>query len=1382
MSNFFFQLKRTKEVSIGLIITILLLNISFESRAQYWNIKKIDSDQGLSNSAVTSIFFDSKEYMWFGTWDGLNKYDGNKVKVFMPDRLVETSLGNNIIREIFEDHNNNLWIVTDKNINRYDRNHENFQVYLNSNNTFSGRERIIRSSISKDSTLWCSVYDVGIVQYSEKDNEFVPIKLSSANTGFLKETIGIKAFSDQRLALVSEAGNLITLIKEQNWTTIRVDSLSNKYRVIPNQHWFVDLQDRSILLMSLEGGGLVYVDLNSGQTQKIEEGNHNFIITEVSKSTAHNFLWLGTDNGKILKLTLAKKITIENADQLFPELSSQSIKILKIYEVQPNLFWIGTDGNGVWEYNTEGSPFVSIKKGNISKGELSHSIVRAIYEEPNGETLVGTRGNGLNILSKDFSSTRLITTKDGLSNNAVLEIKQDKQKNYWVGVDGEGIDFLEHESGNILHFPRDFINPVDITFKSVYSVCIDSYGDIWLGTSGYGIVKFSIEKIGKGKYKLDSYKQFISNTDTDNHLESNIVYSIVEDRPNFLWIGSRGGGLQLLNTLTNEFSDVIAEIDKDVISLYKSRMNSELWVGTSNGLFRLKSQYNKTYDVELYNQNKGLPNNTIHAVQEDHFGNIWISTNSGISNWDRNRNQFKNYNKNDGLIGNEFTDGASFYGESSRRLFFGGIKGLSIIEPEKVKYSNSFPRLALQELKLFNKLITPENGIGLLKTQLDDTDTLVFESDQNFFSISYAALNYISNNKSKYAYYLEGFDKDWNQIGNQRTAYFTNVPPGKYTLKLKCSNQDGVWDNKYRSIFIHVKPPLWKTNWAYFVYSILILALVGLIYFFVKKRNRMVQQLYFTQLEKQKIEEINDYKLRFFTNVSHEFRTPLSLILVPSYKLFEKKDRYPELKSLFENIYHNSNRLLKLIGELIEFRKAESDQTSLAVSEGDIALFLEQITSAFTSYAEEHNVSISFENEIEGSGLIWFDHDKLKMIMLNLISNAIKYNRPNGIVTVSVNQELDEVHIKVEDTGVGIPENFIDKVFQRFFTNNNPSIDPSNSSGIGLALTKSLIESHKGSIQVTSKKGEGSIFYVRFPSNKEAYNGFHVERYIHLDPLVIEQTIDGEFANFNSLKVEATVAKKDIDNYQTLLVVDDNEQFRSTIKEMFIKNYDIIEASNGAEALDIIKEKSIDLVISDVLMPEIDGYELCKHIKDDINTCHIPVILLTAMGEIENRIKGINIGADSYIPKPFHPKHLITRVEKLLESKEQIRKSLQNAPWKLSENTNELAKKDKIWLNKIANYIVDNIADPELDSEKLMENFAMSKTQLYRKMKAITGNTPHGIIKKYRLRKASELLIGSDKTISEIVYETGFNNRSYFFRIFKEEYNCSPSEFKSKVH
>ena len=1366
------------------ILTIVIFSIPTTSHAQYWMLRKIDNDQGISNSAVTSIFLDSRQYMWFGTWDGLNRYDGKHAQVFMPDRTVKTSIGNNIIREIFEDKNKTLWIVTDKNINKYDPNTASFQVFLNSDDFPPGRERVIRSSIGKDSSLWCSIFNVGIVHYSNQTNEFIQIKDIRGIGESLRKIIGIKAFSKQRLALLSENGDLITLIKEDDWMPVRIDSLSTIVGVLPNDHWFMDFQGKPVLLMALEDGGLVYVDLNSGSSQKVASGNSDFIITEISKSTGGEFLWLGTDNGKILKLFFNNKLTIENLDHLFPELTSERVKILKIYEVYPDLLWIGTDGNGIMEYNTKGTPFSSIKKGNTAKGELGHNIVRAIYEEPTGQILVGTRGGGLNILDTDLLRTKLITTEEGgLSNNAVLAIERDSHQNYWIGLDGEGLDFLESESGNLLHFPEDFMNDVDLTFKSVYTICIDSYDDIWLGTSGHGIIKLRISKRGTGKYTLDKYEQFLNTPSAENNLKSNIVYSIREDRPNFLWIGSRGGGVQQLNTLTNEFSDIGNQIDSDVISLYKSNSYEELWVGTSSGLYKV-SLKDKNYNFDLYNVGNGLPNNTIHAVQEDDFGNIWVSTNGGLSLWNRKLNQFRSYNKNDGLAGNEYADGASFFGKKTKRIYFGGTNGLTIIEPEKVKNSTDFPRLALQELKVFNKLVAPANSGSLLRKHIDDTDTLIFESDQNFFSISYAALNFSNNEKSEYAYYLDGFDKDWNYMGTERTAYFTNVLPGEYTLKLKCSNQDGIWNESYRSILIIVRPSIWRTSEAFLVYAITALLFSVLIYSFLKKRTRIKKQLYLAQLDKQNIEEINNYKLRFFTNVSHEFRTPLSLILFPANKLFENKDKYPDLKSSFESIYYNSNRLLKLIGELIEFRKAEADQIDLAVSEGDLSSFIEQITIAFSSYAEEHNISILLEPDSNDPAPAWFDHDKIKTIVINLISNAIKYNRPDGVVTVSVSVEDDEALIKVEDTGIGIAEDFLDKVFQRFF--NKPSegeikTDPAHSSGIGLALTKSLVESHKGNISVSSKEDEGSIFYVRFPINKEAYTGCLVEQAIQQDPLVIEQNIDTEFTNFHMIKAEAIASKQIFGNRYCLLIVDDNIQFRTIIKNMFALDYDIIEASDGAEAIEIMKENHIDLIISDVLMPVIDGYELCERVKDDINTSHIPIILLTAMGEIENRIKGIDIGADSYIPKPFHPKHLTIRVEKLLESKENIRKSFENTPWKLAESVNGLAQKDKIWLGKIVEFIVGNMSNSDLDSDLLVEEFAMSKTQLYRKIKSVTGNTPHGFIKKYRLKKAAELLINSDRTISEITYEIGMNNRSYFYRIFKEEYDCSPSDFRNKT-
>lgn len=1369
-----------KHTSIATFSFFLWVFSFTDAACQYWNLKRIDNDDGLSNSAVTAILKDSEGYLWFGTWDGLNRYDGSDIQVFKPDKIDPKSISGNVIRALFEDKDGNLWITADKEINRYNRDYENFETYFDQTERFSGREQILRSSISLDSTLWCGIYGVGLFYFSPSKNQFQKIEYDHSLDDYIKEIVGIAALTDERLMILTHNGELLEIEKGERWKISQKVNLSEKYKITPNSNWLLkDGQDRLLFISLSEGGVLIY-NASTGKLKVLESGNKDLLVTTISKSLTPHSFWIGTDNGKILKLSTDRKYQLESLDHEFPDLIQNKIKIWSIYESSPNMLWVGTDGNGVLEYKMDGSVFKSVQKGNTEEGHLGHDIVRAIYENDKGEIWIGTRGNGLNILNPPLNNTRVINSEKGLSNNAVLSINRDHNKNYWIGTDGEGVDMIENTSGEIFHFPRDFGSDPDLNFRSVYAICVDSYGDIWLGTSGHGVIKLVIEKLESGDYNLKNHQQYLNIPEQPHSLNSNVVYSIIEDHPNALWIGSRGGGLQKLNTLTRKFENMDQRIDNDVISLMKDHQDA-LWVGTSNGLYQLDVS-SGTHKISYFNQRDGLPNNTIHGILEDSMSNIWVSTNKGLSKWDRKKGLFLNYTKNDGLPSNEYSDGAAAISKISDQLYFGGINGLTLFNPKLIKESSHFPKLAILDLKLFNKSVHPGDETKLLKSNINHTDTLIFRHDQNFFSINFTVLDFHNKEKCQYAYFLENFDSEWNYVGDQNIASFTNVPPGQYRLQIKNTNEDGIWSSNVRQLWIHITPPLWKTWWAYFVYSLLIaLFIVAVIYTF-KKRAATRRKLYMERMERLKSEEISDYKLKFFTNITHEFRTPLSLILVPATKLFEERKHFPEHSHLMTNIYDNAKRLLKLIGELVEFRKAETGNISFNVQYGDLNKFVKRITTIFEQYAEQHEIEVSFSSQVQELNT-WFDREIIEKIILNLISNAIKYTPPKGKLTVTTETHNDHILLKIADTGIGMSEDILGKIFDRFYSHQNEKpffVEEMKSSGVGLALTKSLVEVHKGTIEVESTPGIGSTFTVKLPSQKDDYDGHLSDEILSPTAVGLDQKIEEELEQIKpltSVKADRILSTK---HKYTLLVIDDNYELKRLISDILGGHYNIIEASQGVEGLKLLSDNNIDLIISDVIMPEMNGFELCKIVKDDINTCHIPVILLTAMGDIEHRIKGIDIGADSYIPKPFHPRHLLTRISKLLEAKEHIRAAFREAPWKLDANIKGLESKDKKWVLDLTEFIHENMNEASLDSNLLAEKFAMSKTQLYRKTKALTGFTPHRVIKNSRLERASGFLKSTDKTVSEIIYETGFNNRTYFYSSFKDMFGCSPTDFRNK--
>lgn len=785
-----------------------------------------------------------------------------------------------------------------------------------------------------------------------------------------------------------------------------------------------------------------------------------------------------------------------------------------------------------------------------------------------------------------------------------------------------------------------------------------------------------------------------------------------------------------------------------------------------------------------YTEPEQLLNNTVHGILEDAASNIWLSTNSGLVLYDRGKNSFKNFDSNDGLHNNEFTDGSSFKSRISEKLFFGGIEGLDVVYPSRLSLLNHFPRITVTEFQVRNATITPGDETNLLSTNIDFTNTIILSHDQNFINFSFTTLDYWNKRKSEYMYQLENFDNTWNVIGQQESITFTNIPPGEYTLKINYSNENGVLNSDPRTIRLVITPPFWNTSLAYGIYILLALGLQVAIIFYFRWRAREKRALAIQKLKADQLKELNDYKLQFFTNIAHEFRTPLTMILGPAASLLQNSNTADEKQ--LKTIYSNSLRLQKLIEELIQFRKIESGKYQLEISPADLIPFTQEIVESFQQYAIDREVLLEFHPQPETLEA-HIDLKKVEKILINLISNAIKYSVKEGIVSISLKEAGDTAIYEIQDEGIGVADENKDKIFENFYQNSTDVMDSSGlakSTGIGLSLTKSLVQIHGGSISIQSRVGKGSKFTVSLPITAQVNaSRVHMDQMALLSPnlkekILLEFETNHFTGNQNAGKNPALKEKYDY----SLLVVDDNQQITSLLENILSDKYIVLTAKDGREALTRLEDERIDLVISDVLMPDMDGLELCKRIKENIHTSHIPVILLTAKAEIENRIEGLQMGADSYIPKPFHPEHLFIRIEKLIQRMELIRSKFKNiADVELNQLSTGISERDDHFFLKITKCIQSHLSELEFNADCIADEVGMSKASLYKKVKTITGLTPHGLIKQYRLKKAADLLKNSSMNVSEVIYETGFNSRSYFYKSFNEVYHCHPKDFGAKT-
>lgn len=1348
-----------------------------------WRSARITNEKGLSNSAVNHIFQDRRGFMWFGTWDGLNRFDGKDIITFYPDPFSENSLSNNIIRKMLEDDQGHLWIITERGVDRYSHDLENFTSYFTEHQELSMRENNLQGHIGPDGQIWVSAWGLGLFRFDYETNQFIQ---AQSTRPFLEGCKFVDDFFFSGQSIFFLEGNMLRSFDSQ---TGKENKPSDLTEIIPAgtggivQSWFFTFREAPYLFAAFRNGGGILYHLKTSKYTIIQPANEELRFTSLDAGPRDEYIWLGTDDGNLLQFNPLRGKTTSVLYRI-PELADKKVKIWSVFESSDGLLWIGTDGEGVFRTMINPKPFFQIQRGTAEERQLNHQIVRAIFEDSQENLWIGTRGNGLNKIPFKTGPTQFFNTSGGLTNNAVLSLQKDNNQLLWIGHDGYGIDILDTQTGKFFHFPRDLKGGEHLDFGSVYAICEDAFGYVWLGTSGFGVIGLEVKR-DRNNFILASYR--VLNSDSPGSiLKSNIIYSIVEEAPNILWLASRGAGIYRFNTLTGDLQNFSAGtnpnqlIDNDILSLLMGT-DGYLWVGSSGGLTRVNLRY-QPYSFLNFTTRDGLPNNTIHAILEDNDRNIWVSTNKGLSKLDRQNRQFLNFNSADGLQSNEFTDGAAHVGKKTGRFFFGGINGLDWFYPHQIQISERNAQVVFTSFKLHNSLIRPGDTTRVLSRHINDTERITLKHHQNFITIGFTTLNFVNPDKTLFQYKLENFHSQWVEPGTQREAIFTNVPPGRYRLLVRATNEDGIWSDTVRPLQIIIKPPIWRTWPAYIFYFAAILLTIYMVYVSQVNRLKRKQAMALDRIKQQKEKELHQYKLQFFTNLAHEFGTPLTLIFASAASLLSEGIKQADSSRLIKIIYQNSKRMQRLVQELLEFRKIDAGREKPKLVKTELVKTINLITDAFSHYARENELEIIFDPT---TNELWTltDTDKLEKILLNLLSNAIKFTLPGGSINVHLEQDEKNIVISVSDTGVGISNEALPNIFESFYQQ-VPKEKQNHSGfkgiGIGLAYTKSLVELLEGTITVSSKPAQGTTFKVILPlimapdpQIPDTANQKQISNLKMIDSLADEflHTSGDEQKDISRARLWTTPKK------YRLLVVEDDYELSNMLFKMLYEQYEVLIAKDGLDALEALSSNRIDLVISDVIMPRMNGLKLCSRIKSDPLFSHIPVILLTAKAELENRIEGLETGADSYIPKPFHPRHLFVRIEKLLKGREMVsayfRKNFGTQSYDLQQ---DYTPRDKELLEKCISFIEENYANETIDADTLASHLAMSKAQLYRKVKALTGLTPHGLIKNFRLKKARQMIAEGEYSVSDIIVMTGFNNRTYFYRSYKELFGETPGE------
>ncbi len=1386
----------------------LLLLLSLQNlTAQEWNKtlekKKIvfqyeTTNEGINENTTHDILQDKMGFMWFGTPNGLYKFDGFKYTVYQTEQGNKNSLSENNVIALYEDSKGLLWIGTDDGVNVLDKETDTFYNYFNSytdNQKSNKTIKINHISEDRNQNIWLAT-NVGI--FMVKRNAKNPFSFIFEFVANDTDQI-LKAYHIQQ----SNQEDALLIGTNQGLKKIDIHPFTKKpylrsTNILP-KHFIYDMHQKKNGEVWLGTSSGIYslnlYKITSGKTLKKKfEKKITGAINSISNDENGN-LWIGGNKDGIYYIENNKVVQHFDAQKKFEQHNLKSNSILKIYADHSGLIWVGSSRGGLATYDLQKKEFKTFKNDKSNKRSLGGNYINALLEEDNQELWIGTYQNGLNKMT--FNENREVFEKIKLGSSfdeKVFSLCKDDFGYLWVATQRSGLYRLKlNAKNNVIEQTHYTIKNTggNLPTNTVFKMYKDKKGTIWMCSfSNYGLMRFQPEK---NSTKLPLIESYTTKTKNTVQLNTNKVVTILEDREGILWLGTRNGLNKVYRNSENKPVKIIAYTNdrNDPNSLpnngvfdIRQTKNGTMWIATFGGGISkvLQNELNKDeIQFKTFTKKDGLSDNAVYSILEDQNEFLWMSTNNGLSKFDPKKEIFKNYTKKEGLQHKNFRK-YSFHKGKSGLFYFGGIEGFNVFNPLKIKKHTNLPKTVITDFKIYNKSVKINDSVihkNILNKKIFYTKSIELNYDHKEFSFEFASLHYAAPKNNKYAYKLEGYDKDWIYTdSDKRFASYSNLTNGDYIFKVKSANLDNVWNEKTTDIAIKILPPFWKTWWMYIIYILVVIGLLFLFRYLILVREKYNTELKLEKFEREKMEEVNDLKLQFFTNISHEFKTPLTLILGPLEKLIESDKTDSTLKDMLVLMQRNANQLHKLIQQVLEFRKVENNEIELSVTQTDIVKYSKDIFNSFIVLGEKKGIELVFKTT-EETIVDWFDIDKVEKIINNLLSNALKFTQKGGKISLSISIDTPEketnakfVEITVKDNGLGVPKSKIPFIFNRFYqvkTNENSTVG----SGVGLALTKSLVKLHFGEISVKSKEKNGSKFKVRLPLGKTYLNKEGVQANYFEEAELLEQ----EQIILPSEKEDSEQNPK-TEKLPLLLIVEDMEDMRTFIKSLLEEEYQILEATNGVEGKKIALEQIPDLIISDVMMPEMDGITLCSELKTNEKTSHIPLVLLTAKSSIESRIKGIETGADSYIPKPFHGNLLKAKLTNLLDTRKLLKEKYKNTDTELASNNDSLNLYDKAFLEKVENIIENNLMKTDFSVVDLGNELAYSRMQLYRKLKSITELSANEFIRSYRLKKAAELLKTSDMNITEILYEVGFGNRSYFTKCFKLEFEKTPKEYR----
>lgn len=1308
-----------------------------QSVEEHYYFKNLSIRNGLSQNTVNAILQDRKGFMWLGTKDGLNRYDGLSFRKFKHDAANPRSIGNSFITSLYEDFNGNIWVGTDAGVYIYYPEKEAFEEF----DCQSLEKTRIERSVSmiagdKQGRVWIAVEAQGMFCYDARQKLLRNYPLSEISSNIKCFTfdsggtlwLGFYGdglyYSKDNLATVHPYGSpedgkrefeggVITKIVQGNYNCLYIGSVKE---------------------------GVSELNLTSGQVRNllaIDESGESIFCRDLLPYS-DNELWIGTESGiYIYNLRTAQFIHLRAS--LYDSYSLSDNAIYALYKDREEGLWIGSYFGGVDYYPRQYTYFAKYYPKNIANS-LHGKRVREFCRADDGTLWIGTEDGGLNHFNPKTKEFHFFEPSAGFTNIHGLCMDG---SHLWVGTFSKGLRVIDTRTGVILRTYTEGHTSHSLNDNSIFSICRTSAGEIYLGTL-FGLLR---------------YNRTQDNFDRIPELNGKFVYDIKEDSYGNLWLATYANGAYCYDVSARRWKNYVfdAEDEKSlpydkVLSVFEDSYR-QIWLTTQGGGFCLFHPDTETFT--RYGLKDGLPNDVVYQIVEDDDRFLWLTTNNGLVRFDPKTMEMKVFSTANGLPTNQFNYRSGFKDEAGN-IYLGSINGFVAFDPRTFAENRQVPAVAITDFLLFNKEVPVGETDSPLKSSITFSDKVVLTADQNSFSFRIAALSYQAPRMNKLMYKLEGFDEGWLTIGESPLVTYSNLGYGDYVFKVKASNSDGVWNEQETSLHLSILPPFYLSGWAYCFYVLFFMGCLVCVIFYFKRRNYRKQHRQMEMLEQEKEREIYHAKIDFFTNVAHEIRTPLTLIKGPLENIILKKEVDSETKEDLYIMKQNTERLLNLTNQLLDFRKTETRGFRLNFTECDVVAVLRETYLRFTSLAKQKGLDFILELPQE-CFMADVNQEALTKIISNLLNNGVKY----AFTYLRISLETDEkvFHIRTFNDGEMIPDTMKEEIFKPFVRLDKED-EVTTGTGIGLALSRSLAELHQGSLMM-EKGEEVNCFCLTLPVNQDSTITLSAENVSQVEE------------NSCGWEQEETDTKE---KKPMILVVEDNPDMLAFIRKQLTTEYSVLTAMNGIEALAVLDNHYVNLVVSDVMMPQMDGFELCKTIKSDLSYSHIPVVLLTAKTNIQSKIEGLELGADAYIEKPFSVEYLLANISSLIHNREKLRQTFAKSPF-VAANTMALTKADEEFIWKLNDIIQANLHNPEFSMEDMADALKMSRSSFYRKIKGVLDLSPNEYLRLERLKQAAQLLKEGKSRVNEICYTVGFNSPSYFSKCFLKQFGVLPKDF-----